>query len=58
MTSTFNPVNSKEHALKVSNSVQEWCGHVYAQLNNKKEFEIISVFEKGIRSSKKGKMKM
>jgi len=40
MTSTFNPVYSKEHALKVSNSVQEWCGHVYAQLNNKKDFEI------------------
>jgi hypothetical protein len=40
MTSTFSPVNSKEHALKVSNSVQEWCGHVYAQLNNRKEFEI------------------
>lgn len=40
MTSTFNPVNSTGHALKVSNSVQEWCGHVYAQLNNKKDFEI------------------
>jgi hypothetical protein len=40
MTSTFNPVTTKEHALKVSNSVQEWCGHVYAQLNNKKDFEI------------------
>ena len=40
MTSTFSPVNSEEHALKVSNSVQEWCGHVYAQLNNKKQFEV------------------
>ena len=40
MTSTFSPVNSEEHAIKVSNSVQEWCGHVYAQLNNRKQFEI------------------
>jgi hypothetical protein len=40
MTSTFSPVNSERHALKVSNSIQEWCGHVYAQLNNKKQFEI------------------
>lgn len=40
MTSTFNPVNKKEHAIKVSNSIQEWCGHVYAQLNNKEQFEI------------------
>ena len=42
MTSTFNPVNATGHALKVSNSVQEWCGHVYTQLNNKKDFEIES----------------
>ena len=40
MTSTFSPVNKKGHALKVSNSIQEWCGHVYAQLNNKEQFEI------------------
>ena len=40
MTSTFYPVKEKKHAIKVSNSVQEWCGHVYAQINNKKEFEI------------------
>lgn len=42
MTSTFNPVNTQQHALKVSNSVQEWCGHVYTQLNNKEDFEILS----------------
>ena len=40
MTSTFFPVDGKGHALKVTNSVQEWCGHVYAQLNNRKSFEI------------------
>ena len=40
MTSTFSPVKTTEHALKISNSIQEWCGHVYAQLNNKNEFEV------------------
>jgi hypothetical protein len=42
MTSTFNAVNQANHALKVSHSVQEWCGHVYMQLNNRKSFEITS----------------
>jgi hypothetical protein len=48
MTSTFYPVNEKYHAVKVSNSVQEWCGHVYAQLNNRQNFEITahSYFQK------------
>lgn len=40
LTSTFQPVRQKGHALKVSNSVQEWCGHVYSQLNNREKFEI------------------
>lgn len=40
MESTFYPVTNNQHAIKVSASVQEWCGHVYAQLNNKKEFEV------------------
>lgn len=42
MTSSFSPVETEGHALKVSNSVQEWCGQVYAQLNNRKKFEIES----------------
>lgn len=42
MTSTFNPIATQSHALKVSNSVQEWCGQVYMQLNNKKKFEVVS----------------
>ena len=42
MTSTFQPVKQKGHALKVTNSVQEWCGHVYSQLNNRQAFEIKS----------------
>ncbi|MDT0555007.1 septum formation inhibitor Maf [Patiriisocius hiemis] len=42
MTSTFSPVASTENALKVTNSVQEWCGQVFMQLNNKSEYEINS----------------
>jgi hypothetical protein len=42
MSSIFYPVGDNDHALKVSTSVQEWCGHVYAQLNNRGRFEIDS----------------
>ncbi len=42
MQSTFYPVANNQHAIKVSSSMQEWCGHVYAQLNNKKQFEVLS----------------
>lgn len=42
MTSVFYPLHEKNHALKVSTSVQEWCGHVYVQLNNRNSFEINS----------------
>lgn len=42
MQSTFYPVSDNRHAIKVSSSMQEWCGHVYAQLNNRDEFEIMS----------------
>ena len=42
MTSTFFPVVQNRHALKVTNSVQEWCGQVYAQLNSRAQFEITS----------------
>ena len=42
MSSVFYPVANNAHAIKVSSSMQEWCGHVYAQLNNRKEFEIMS----------------
>lgn len=40
MTSTFSPINKEEHALKVTNSVQEWCGQTYLQLNNRTDFEL------------------
>ena len=42
MTSSFYPVHDNSHALKVSFSAQEWCGHVYAQLNNKDKFNVVS----------------
>ncbi|MFT7051824.1 MAG: hypothetical protein ACJAZK_002442 [Psychroserpens sp.] len=42
MQSTFYPVSNNQHALKVSCSVQEWCGHVYSQLNNREKFEMTS----------------
>lgn len=42
MTSSFYPVYDNSHALKVAFSAQEWCGQVYAQLNNKENFEITS----------------
>ena len=42
MQSTFYPVSNEQHAVKISSSVQEWCGHVYTQLNNREQFEITS----------------
>ncbi len=42
MESSFYPVHDYQHAVKVSLSVQEWCGHVYAQINNRDVFEVIS----------------
>lgn len=42
MQSTFYPVTNNKHALKISASIQEWCGHVYTQLNNRDNFEIKS----------------
>lgn len=42
MSSVFYPVSDNRHALKLTTSAQEWCGHVYAQLNNRESFEIVS----------------
>ena len=42
MSSSFYPIADNQHAIKVSTSVQEWCGHVYSQLNNREEFELES----------------
>jgi len=42
MNSTFSPLPTKQHPLKISTSSQEWCGQVYMQLNNVDKFNIIS----------------
>lgn len=42
MASTFYPVYDNQHAIKTNLSVQEWCGHVYSQLNNRDQFEYTS----------------
>lgn len=39
MSSSFYPVQDNQHAIKISSSIQEWCGHVYSQLNNREVFE-------------------
>ncbi len=35
MTSIFSPVNVNDKTIKVSTSVQEWCGHAFTQVNKK-----------------------
>ncbi len=42
MTSAFSPVQLDNHAIKITHSMQEWCGHVYVQLNNRKKYDIMS----------------
>ena len=44
MTSSFLPVdNLNKHALKITTSSQEWCGHTYTQLNNRnKKYDVVS----------------
>ncbi len=42
MSSTFYPVYDNQHAIKTSLSMQEWCGHVYSQINNREQFEFTS----------------
>jgi hypothetical protein len=42
MQSAFYPLSNNQHAVKVSSSIQEWCGQAYTQLNNKSAFEIMS----------------
>jgi hypothetical protein len=42
MNSTFYPVANNQHAIKVTNSIQEWCGQVFMQLNNNNQFDIQS----------------
>ena len=47
MQSTFFPVANSGHALKVSASIQEWCGQTYIQMNNRSQWDVtgFSYFE-------------
>ena len=40
MTSTFFPYEDGKHSLKVSYSMQEWCGHSYIELVNNDSFKL------------------
>jgi hypothetical protein len=40
MTSSFVPIYEKESALKITTSIQEWCGQIFAQLENRGSFDI------------------
>ena len=42
ITSSFYPVHDNQHAMKVTFSSQEWCGHVFTQMNNREDFNIKS----------------
>ncbi len=45
MTSTFTPLNRTDNpnSIKVTNSIQEWCGHTFLQLNlQKNKYKVIS----------------
>lgn len=44
LTSVFTPVDPQHvHSLKLTNSVQEWCGQVYSQLNLRdNQYQVIS----------------
>ena len=45
MTSSFVPINYlSEHAMKVTTTSQEWCGHTFTQLNNRKNKFVIHSF--------------
>ena len=51
LTSTFAPVDIEKYPLplKISSSVQEWCGHVYMQMNLRPDtyrIRVHSYFEK------------
>lgn len=40
MTSVFYPVSESKSAIKLSSSIQEWCGQTYTELNRNNHFDI------------------
>ncbi len=49
MSSSFFPFKEGDHSIKISSSSQEWCGHTYMEVKNKKldhlRVDIDSYFE-------------
>src|SRR5690554_334679 len=48
MLSVFTPVYNPQHAIKVTSSSQEWCGHTFTQINqgtNQYKGQAFSYFE-------------
>ena len=44
MTSAFTPVDASQKTVKVTSSMQEWCGHVFTQLNLKNKQYVANIF--------------
>ena len=43
MLSTFTPLDESEGMIKASASGQEWCGHIFSQMNKrKKQYDVVS----------------
>ena len=43
MLSTFTPLGESEGMIKASASGQEWCGHIFSQMNKrKKQYDVVS----------------
>jgi hypothetical protein len=58
LLSSFSPIgeNVPPHALKVSASIQEWCGHAYVQLNQQADSFLLqgfSYFESEVQTRQK-----
>ncbi|HEX5625353.1 MAG TPA: hypothetical protein VFX48_05005 [Saprospiraceae bacterium] len=58
LLSSFSPIgeNVPQHALKVSASIQEWCGHAYVQLNQQEDSFLLqgfSYFESEVQTRQK-----
>ncbi len=46
MMSMFTPINTEtyDNALKITTSTQEWCGHVFTQMNHRKDDFLVRSF--------------
>ncbi|MGB0871100.1 MAG: septum formation inhibitor Maf [Flavobacteriales bacterium] len=42
MNSVFHTLDKQQNVLKISSSIQDWCGHVYTQLNRREQYEYTS----------------